>query len=115
RAHARGRPGVGPGIVAGWAGLARRDRQRHLCACQRLVEEERHLSREVAAPRAAAAADASRPTPGTATRRGAAEDVGEDVAETARHRARVEAARHAEAAKRTRAAVVLLALLRVAE
>ena len=98
--------------MTGRARLRGRHRERHLGATDRLVEAQRHLGLEVAAPRltrlaaahatlSTAAAGATPPT----------EQVRDDVAEAAAERARVKAA--GEVAERSRAAVIRLALVGV--
>ena len=122
RAHLGRGAGLGAGAAARPAGLGHRHLQRDLRALDRLLEAQRDLGLEVAAAlgaRSRGARRASSRTPRPAPPAAAAEQVGEDV----RERARVEAAARAAGARRPGAAgervepaaVVLLALLRVAE
>src|SRR5947199_798210 len=113
RTHLGRRPGLGAAAVAGRARLGGGDRERHLGAAHGLVESQRDLGLEVAAAlgaRAPNATAAGGSRAATAAGAPTAEQVGEDVAEPAGHGAGIEAA-HVEAAERTGASVVVLALV----
>jgi hypothetical protein len=102
------------GAVPGLAPVPRRDGERDLRALDRLLEGDADLGLQVATLLGAFAS----PSGAAAGRGPAAEQVGEDVAEAAGERPRIEAAEAARPAagrERARAAVVLLALLGIGQ
>ena len=113
RADDRRGAGLGARPRARPAALVRRHRDRDLRAVDRLLERDRDLGLEVAA---ALGARARRRAATARTAAGLAEQVGDDVAEAAGVEARLPAAAAPDVRERVgERAVVLLALLRVAE